>query len=165
LPGVERIPVATLRKLEDFARNGNLDRDAAEAVARARPGRQGRARPPDSYDCASALRRLVSPAHFVDDERQQLATLLAKSLAPDVASSSPAPISASYTAARPSRNLLRGQYRQPTRANSSGLSCHGNGAGMVDPFTARFIVQAACRIRRIRRAWRSISSLTSRVCS
>jgi hypothetical protein len=92
LPGVERISVATLRKLEDFARNGGTliatrrrPSLAPGLEGREEQGRQIHSIVQDLFEVPSA------PAHFVDDERRQLVSLLAKSLAPDVAFSSPAP--------------------------------------------------------------------------
>ncbi len=92
LPGVQRISVATLRKLEDFARNGGTliatrrrPSLAPGLEGREEQGRQIHSIVQDLFEGPSA------PAHFIDDERRQLAPLLAKSLAPDVAFSSPAP--------------------------------------------------------------------------
>ncbi|HKC65486.1 MAG TPA: glycosyl hydrolase, partial [Pyrinomonadaceae bacterium] len=85
LPGVERIPVETLRKLEEFVRRGGV-LVATRRVPQIAPG--FRATEADEREVQEISRRLFegksAPAHFVKDE-SQLGTTLNALVRPDVA--------------------------------------------------------------------------------
>jgi len=86
LPGVERIPLDTLRKLEEFARSGGIviaTRRRPEIV----PG--FKATETEQNELREISRRLFegpsATAHFVESEKQQLGRKLVTLLQPDVA--------------------------------------------------------------------------------
>jgi hypothetical protein len=85
LPGVERIPIATLRKLEEFVRAGGV-LVATRRIPEVAPGLQ--ATPAEQNEVHEISRRLFegpsAPAHFVRDENAQLGNTLAALLLPDV---------------------------------------------------------------------------------
>ena len=91
LPGVERIPLATMKTLEEFARGGGI-----VIATRRLPDRAPGYMTPDAD--TQAVRDIVqhlfkdadAPGIFIEDENQ-LAAALAKRLAPDVAMSPAAP--------------------------------------------------------------------------
>jgi hypothetical protein len=91
LPGVERIPLATMKTLEEFARGGGI-----VIATRRLPDRAPGYMTPDAD--TQAVRDIVqhlfkdadAPGIFIEDE-SQLAAALAKRLAPDVAMSPAAP--------------------------------------------------------------------------
>ena len=91
LPGVERIPLETLRKLEEFARGGGVLL-ATRRVPQIAPG--FRATEADEREVQEISRRLFegksAPAHFVKDE-SQLGTTLNALVRPDVALSPSVP--------------------------------------------------------------------------
>lgn len=83
LPNVERIPLATLEKLEEFARQGGIV-IATKRVPALAPG----FKTTESESISNLARRLFTganpPAHFVADENTQLAAKLNLLLRPDV---------------------------------------------------------------------------------
>src|SRR6266850_5769560 len=85
LPGVERIPLETLRKLEEFVRGGGI-LIATRRLPALVPG--WRAAEGEQHELREIAQRLfagqTSPAHFVKDENSQLAGALTSSLRPDV---------------------------------------------------------------------------------
>ncbi len=92
LPGVERIPLETLRQLEEFARSGGI------VIATRRrpdiaPGFQGTKA--EETKVREVSQRLFdgpsATGHFVEDEKAQLGSLLTSLLRPDVSLSPPAP--------------------------------------------------------------------------
>ncbi len=92
LPGVDRIPLETLRKLEEFARSGG----ALIATRRAPVTAPGfRATEADENELRAISERLFrapsSPGHFVEDESKDFARTLTGLLHPDVALSPPVP--------------------------------------------------------------------------
>jgi hypothetical protein len=85
LPGVERIPLETMRKLEEFVRGGGIviaTRRLPEIV----PGL--RASDADQSELHEIVRRLFAgpsaKAHFIEDERQSFAQKLVSLLRPDM---------------------------------------------------------------------------------
>ncbi|HEV2349561.1 MAG TPA: glycosyl hydrolase [Terriglobia bacterium] len=92
LPGVERIPIETLRKLEHFARQGGILVATRRTPSRA-PGLM------DADDQTREIRQTVArlfdgpsaPAHFVQDEGGELGKTLADLYQPDVVMSPSAP--------------------------------------------------------------------------
>ena len=85
LPGVERIPLDTLRKLEEFARGGGV-LIATRRIPAIAPGFL--AAEADHNRIRDLARRLFegssAPAHFISDENRQLGGKLAALLRPDV---------------------------------------------------------------------------------
>ena len=85
LPGVERVPPATMRTLEAFARKGGVVVATRRIPDRA-PGLQATAQ--ERADVRAAAARLfggsVSPRRFIADEREELLTTLRASLRPDL---------------------------------------------------------------------------------
>lgn len=90
LPGVETIPLATLRKLEEFARGGGGLIATRRLPSRA-PG--FRATEAEHQEVHTICQRLFEggPARFVADENRELAATLARQVRPDVAFSPAAP--------------------------------------------------------------------------
>ena len=86
LPGVETIPLATLRTLEEFARRGGTLAATRRLPATA-PG--FRATEAEHQEVRETCRRLFegasAPGRFVPDENRQLAAALAERWPPDVA--------------------------------------------------------------------------------
>jgi hypothetical protein len=86
LPGVERIPVETYRKLEEFVRGGGI-LIATRRSPQLAPGLK--ATEAESREVVDISRRLfndaTSPAYLVTDESGQLASKLNATLVPDVA--------------------------------------------------------------------------------
>ena len=85
LPGVERIPLETMRKLEEFVRGGGIviaTRRRPEMV----PGLK--ATPAEQSELHEIVKRLFegpsAKAYFVEDEKQPLLRKLASSLPPDL---------------------------------------------------------------------------------
>jgi hypothetical protein len=91
LPGVERIPLATMKKLEKFARAGGIV-IATGRLPDLAPGYQTPDK--DTKAVRGIVQRLFkdakAPGIFIEDE-SQLGAALAKQLAPDVAASPAAP--------------------------------------------------------------------------
>jgi len=85
LPGVERIPLATLRKLDEFVRSGGI-LIATRRIPGTAPGLQATSAEQD--EVREISRRLFEgqspPAHFVADENAQLGSTLSSLLHPDV---------------------------------------------------------------------------------
>ena len=85
LPGVNRIPLETLRKLEEFVKGGGV-LIATRRLPALAPGL--RATESEQEQVREIVRRLFdgpsAPAHFVKDENAQLGTTLAGLLQPDV---------------------------------------------------------------------------------
>jgi hypothetical protein len=85
LPGVHRIPLETLRKLEEFVKGGGV-LIATRRLPELAPGL--RATESEQEQVHEIVRRLFdgpsAPAHFVKDENAQLGTTLAGLLKPDV---------------------------------------------------------------------------------
>ncbi len=85
LPNVERIPLATLRKLEEFAKNGGLV-IAARRIPNVAPGYK--VTDAERVEIRAIAARLFAGAnaagHFVADENTQLAPKLNALLQPDV---------------------------------------------------------------------------------
>lgn len=85
LPGVNRIPVETLRKLEEFVKGGGV-LIATRRLPALAPGL--RATESEQEQVREIVRRLFdgpsAPAHFVKEENAQLGTTLAGLLQPDV---------------------------------------------------------------------------------
>jgi len=81
LPSVERIPIATLRKLEEFVRAGGV-LVATRRIPEVAPGLQ--ATPAEQNEVREISRRLFqvpsAPAHFVREENVQLGNTLARLL-------------------------------------------------------------------------------------
>src|SRR5260370_465887 len=92
LPGVERIPLATLRKLEEFARSSGIVM-ATRRRPEVAPGFQ--ATKAEETQVREVSQRLFygpsSTRHFVEDEKAQLGNMLTSLLPPDVSLSPPAP--------------------------------------------------------------------------
>jgi hypothetical protein len=92
LPGVERIPPATLRKLEEFARAGGIV-IATRRRPEIPPGRQ--ATKSDFHEVSDISRRLFDGSQalgrFAPDENRDLIPALKAKLAPDMALSPAAP--------------------------------------------------------------------------
>lgn len=92
LPGVERIPLDTLRKLDEFARGGGVV-IATRRKPDTAPGFM--ATPDDVHQTRELSRSLFeganAPAHFVEDEKRQLRSELPRLLRPDVALAPSAP--------------------------------------------------------------------------
>ena len=92
LPNVERIPLETLTKLEEFSRGGGV-LVATRRLPAAAPGFA--ATEADHDRIREAAARLfegpTAPAHFVEDEEAQLASRLRSLLQPDVLLTPPAP--------------------------------------------------------------------------
>lgn len=92
LPGVESMPLDTLRKLEEFARGGGI-LIATRRTPNAAPGFLATAA--DHNQIRELSRRLFEGpsalAHFVADENHQLAAMLTSRLSPDVSFSPAAP--------------------------------------------------------------------------
>lgn len=86
LPGVERIPLDTLRKLDEFVRGGGVLVATRRLPAHA-PGFQ--ATDAEQHQLDEISRRLfegsAAPAHFVKDENRELGSTLASLLRPDMA--------------------------------------------------------------------------------
>ncbi len=86
LPNVERIPLETLRKLEEFARNGGIV-IATRRLPSVAPG--FKATEAENSEVRVIAQRLfqgqLPTAHFVDDESRGLAPKLISLLRPDVA--------------------------------------------------------------------------------
>lgn len=86
LPGVERIPLATLRKLEEFARGGGI-----VIATRRRPDTAPGllASEAEQSQARDISRRLFegpsAPGHFVEDEKRKLGGTLTGLLRPDMA--------------------------------------------------------------------------------
>ena len=92
LPGVERIPLATLKKLNEFAwQNGVLI--ATRRIPSLAPGLvEGEKETAEIRGMAGELfQSSDAPGHFVKDEKQELAPLLKKLMTPDIALSATAP--------------------------------------------------------------------------
>jgi hypothetical protein len=91
LPGVERIPADTLRKLEEFVQNGGI-LIATRRIPGLAPGLL--ATPEEQKQLQETSQRLFQDssarAHFVQDENTQLTGALAQLLPPDVRLSSDA---------------------------------------------------------------------------
>jgi hypothetical protein len=85
LPGVNRIPLETLRKLEEFVKGGGV-LIATRRLPALAPGL--RATESEQEQVRAIVRRLFdgpsAPAHFVTDEKAQLTSTLAGLLQPDV---------------------------------------------------------------------------------
>ena len=84
LPGVDRVPPATMRTLEAFARAGGII-VATRRIPDSAPGLRATAR--EGAELREAAARLfgpASPGHVIADERDGLARLLRGSLRPDV---------------------------------------------------------------------------------
>ena len=85
LPGVNRIPLETLRKLEEFVKGGGV-LIATRRLPALAPGLQ--ATPSEQEQVREIVRRLFdgssAPAHFVKDENAQLGSTLARLLQPDM---------------------------------------------------------------------------------
>ena len=85
LPGVNRIPIETLRKLEEFVKGGGVLIATRRLPAQA-PGLQ--ATESEQKQVREIVGRLfegpLAPAHFVMDENGQLGTMLAGLLQPDM---------------------------------------------------------------------------------
>lgn len=85
LPGVNHVPLETLRKLEEFVKGGGVLIATRRLPARA-PGLQ--ATPGEQDEVREIVRRLFegpsAPAHFVKDENAQLGNTLVSLLQPDV---------------------------------------------------------------------------------
>jgi hypothetical protein len=85
LPNVERIPLETLKKLEEFATGGGIV-VATKRIPALAPGLK--ATEADHQQVAELAKRLFeganAPAHFVADEKTQLAPKLNSLLRPDV---------------------------------------------------------------------------------
>jgi len=92
LPGVNRIPIETLRKLEEFVKGGGV-LIATRRLPGMAPGLQ--ATPAEQEEVRQIVRRLfegpTAPAHFVKDENAQLKTTLTGLLTPDVSLAPAAP--------------------------------------------------------------------------
>jgi hypothetical protein len=92
LPGVERIPLATLRKLDEFVRGGGI-LVATRRLPESAPGLQ--ATEAEQHEVKEISARLFkgqpAAAHFVADEKTQLASVLTNALRPDVSISPAAP--------------------------------------------------------------------------
>lgn len=92
LPGVECIPLATLRKLEEFVRRGGV-LIATRRIPATVPGLA--ATPAEQTELREISRRLFegqsAPAHFVQTENAQLGSTLAALLTPDVSLSPAVP--------------------------------------------------------------------------
>jgi hypothetical protein len=92
LPNVERIPLETLKKLEEFARGGGVV-IATRRIPKVAPGFT--ATESERSQIREISRRLFegpsAPAHFIEDENRQLGTKLAGLLKPDVSLSPAAP--------------------------------------------------------------------------
>ncbi|HEX8142435.1 MAG TPA: glycosyl hydrolase [Pyrinomonadaceae bacterium] len=86
LPGVEQMPLDTLRKLEEFVRGGGI-LVATRRLPQSAPGLQ--ATEAEQSQVREIIKRLFdgpsAPAHLVADENRQLGTTLARLLRPDVA--------------------------------------------------------------------------------
>jgi len=92
LPAVERIPLETMRKLEEFVRNGGTviaTRRRPELV----PGMK--ATPAEQAELQETVKRLfagpAAKAHFVEDEKEVFERKLTSLLQPDMALSKPVP--------------------------------------------------------------------------
>jgi hypothetical protein len=85
LPGVNRMPVETLRKLEEFVRGGGV-LIATRRLPEQAPGLQ--ATTAEQQEVSAIVRRLFegpsARAHFVKDEKAELASKLSSLLQPDV---------------------------------------------------------------------------------
>jgi glycosyl hydrolase family 106( putative alpha-L-rhamnosidase) len=92
LPGVERIPLATLKKLEEFARQGGV-LIATRRVPSLAPGLvEGEKETAEIRAIAGELFEGGSaPGHFVADDKNEFAPLLKKLTAPDISLSTPVP--------------------------------------------------------------------------
>ena len=92
LPGVERIPVATLRKLEDFARQGGI-LVATRRTPSLAPGlAEGEAQTSQIREMSQRLFEGPSvPAHFVEDEDSKLDKMLSSLIPPDISLSPSVP--------------------------------------------------------------------------
>jgi len=92
LPGVERIPPGTLRRLEEFVRGGGV-LIATRRKPTVAPGFL--ATESEQTEVRELSRRLFdgpsAPAHFVGDEKRQLGSELTRLLRPDVSLSPAAP--------------------------------------------------------------------------
>jgi hypothetical protein len=85
LPGAERIPLATLRKLDEFARRGGI-LIATRRLPSLAPGLSDRAE--QTRQIQELVRGIfegpTAPAHLVTDEEKQLGPVLRRLLKPDV---------------------------------------------------------------------------------
>jgi hypothetical protein len=85
LPGVNRMPVETLRKLEEFVRGGGV-LIATRRLPELAPGLQ--ATPAEQEEVSAIVRRLFegpgARAHFVKDEKAELGSKLTGLLQPDL---------------------------------------------------------------------------------
>jgi alpha-L-rhamnosidase len=85
LPGVERIPLATLQRLTDFARQGGV-LIAMRKIPSMAPGLMEGEK--DTAEVRAITKELFegksAPGHFVDDEKNKLAPLLTKFTMPDI---------------------------------------------------------------------------------
>lgn len=92
LPGVERIPPDTLRRLDEFVRGGGI-LIATRRKPSVAPGFL--TTEAEQTQVRELSRRLFdgpnAPAHFVEDEKRQLGSELTRLLRPDVSLSTPAP--------------------------------------------------------------------------
>ncbi len=92
LPGVNRIPLETLRKLEEFVKGGGV-LIATQRLPALAPGLQ--ATPAEQEELRQIVRRLFdgpsAPAHFVKDENAEFKNTLTGLLPPDVLLSPAAP--------------------------------------------------------------------------
>lgn len=88
LPGIERIPLDTLRKLEDFVRGGGI-LVATRRLPSLAPGLLHRE---ETVQVQALVKRLFEgPAHFIPDEDRSLGPKLASLRRPDVIISPAAP--------------------------------------------------------------------------
>ena len=92
LPSVERIPLETMRKLDEFARGGGIV-IATRRQPQIVPGMKASAA--DQAELREIVKRLFEGAsakgHFIQDEKQQLASKLPGLLQPDMSLQAPVP--------------------------------------------------------------------------
>jgi hypothetical protein len=92
LPAVERIPLETLRKLEEFARAGGIV-IATRRLPQIAPGLK--ATSAEQTELQAIVKRMFegasAKAHFIEDEKQAFSRKLVSLLQPDMALSSPIP--------------------------------------------------------------------------
>src|SRR5262249_41001611 len=92
LPAVERIPLETMRKLEEFARAGGIV-IATRRLPQIVPGLK--ATPAEQNELQTIVKGLfagpTAKAHFIEDEKQPFSTKLTSLLPPDMALSSSVP--------------------------------------------------------------------------
>ena len=92
LPGVERIPLATLQKLKEFARQGGV-LIATRRIPSMAPGLlEGEKETAEVRAIAKELfGEKSAPRRFAEDEKDKLVTMLTASMMPDISLSTPAP--------------------------------------------------------------------------